>query len=173
MALLNGTRPTMLHKASHRSPTWITLKCLPQLPSLPPCSPFLLLLQLKTWNFITWMSVAFLNGDLDKEIYMSQPEGFVQLGQEHLVFHLKKSLYSLKQSPWQWYQKLHQMFTSIGFKHCATNNSLWTWVKDKVKVIVPVYVDDLTLACNNLSALTELKAKLYYNPVIIEVLSRT
>ena len=106
------------------------------------------------------MSVAFLNGDLDKEIYMSQPEGFVQLGQEHLVFHLKKSLYSLKQSPWQWYQKLHQMFTSIGFKHCATNNSLWTWVKDKVKVIVPVYVDDLTLACNNLSALTELKAKL-------------
>ena len=50
------------------------------------------------------VSSAFLNGDLDEEIYMSQPEGFVQPGQEHLVCRLRKSLYGLKQSPRQWYQ---------------------------------------------------------------------
>src|ERR1700730_3677369 len=47
------------------------------------------------------VSSAFLNGDLDEEIYMAQPEGFAAPGQEHLVCRLKKSLYGLKQSPRQ------------------------------------------------------------------------
>ena len=106
------------------------------------------------------VSSAFLNGDLEEDIYMAQPEGFVEPGQEHLVCHLKKSLYGLKQSPRQWYQKLHETFTSIGFKQCPSDNSIWVWAKDKVKIIIPVYVDDLTLACNNLSALNELKSQL-------------
>src|SRR5260370_13083225 len=46
------------------------------------------------------------------------------------------------------------------FKRCPSDNSIWVWAKDKVKVIIPVYVDDLTLACNNLSALNELKSQL-------------
>ena len=50
----------------------------------------------------------------------------------------------------QWYQKL---------QHCGTDNALWTWAKDKVKVILLVYVDDLTLACNNLSAFTQCKTE--------------
>ena len=45
------------------------------------------------------VSSAFLNGDLEEDIYMAQPEGFVEPGQEHLVCCLKKSLYGLKQSP--------------------------------------------------------------------------
>ncbi len=48
----------------------------------------------------------------------------------------------------------------MGFKQCPSDNSIWVWAKDKVKVIIPVYVDDLTLACNNLTALNELKAPL-------------
>jgi hypothetical protein len=47
------------------------------------------------------VSSSFLNGSLDEEIYMAQPEGFAAPGQEHLVCHLKKSLYDLKQSPGQ------------------------------------------------------------------------
>ena len=42
---------------------------------------------------------AFLNGDLDEEVYMKQPEGFVVPGQEHKVCKLLKYLYVLKQSP--------------------------------------------------------------------------
>ena len=45
---------------------------------------------------------AFLNGKLDEEIYLQQPERYVSLGEEHLVCKLEKSLYGLKQSPRCW-----------------------------------------------------------------------
>ena len=45
------------------------------------------------------VKTAYLNKDLDEEIYMDQPEGFVELGQESKVFKLTKSLYGLKQAP--------------------------------------------------------------------------
>ena len=45
------------------------------------------------------ITTAFLHGDLEEEVYMKQPEGFVAQGQENLVCRLKKSIYGLKQSP--------------------------------------------------------------------------
>jgi len=45
------------------------------------------------------VKTEFLHGDLEEEIYMEQPEGFVELEKEHLVCRLKKSLYGLKQAP--------------------------------------------------------------------------
>lgn len=52
------------------------------------------------------VTTAFLNGNLEEEIYMKQPEGFVADGQEHLVCRLKRSLYGLKQSSRCWNQAL-------------------------------------------------------------------
>ena len=51
------------------------------------------------------IKTAFLHGDLDEEIYMSQPTGFKTAGKEDMVCKLKKSLYELKQSPRQWYKR--------------------------------------------------------------------
>jgi len=106
------------------------------------------------------VSSVFLNGDLDEEIYMAQPEGFVAPGQEHLVCCVKKSLYSLKQSPRQWYQKLHSTLSELGFSHCALDHCGWIWAKNSIKIIIPAYVDDLTIACNNMPALKRVKEQL-------------
>ena len=61
------------------------------------------------------VKTAFLNDDLEEEIYMVQPPGFVVPGQEHKVCKLKKSLYGLKQAPKQWYEKFHKTILSFGF----------------------------------------------------------
>lgn len=62
------------------------------------------------------VKTAFLNGDLDEEIYIEQPEGFVVLGQERKVCRLVKSLYGLKQAPMKWHEKFDQIVLSNGFK---------------------------------------------------------
>ena len=62
------------------------------------------------------VKTAFLNGNLDEDIYMEQPEGFAKKGNKHLVCKLKKSIYGLKQASRQWYIKFNNTITSFGFK---------------------------------------------------------
>ena len=54
------------------------------------------------------VKTAFLNGDLEEEIYLEQPEGFIVPGQEQKVCRLIKSLYGLKQAPKQWHAKFDE-----------------------------------------------------------------
>jgi hypothetical protein len=61
------------------------------------------------------VKTTFLNGELDEEIYMEQPAGFVANGQEGMVCKLLKSLYGLKQAPKQWHEKFDKTLTSINF----------------------------------------------------------
>jgi hypothetical protein len=61
------------------------------------------------------VKIAFLNGELEEEIYMQQLEGFVVKGQESKVCHLIKSLYGLKQAPKQWHEKFDNTLTAVGF----------------------------------------------------------
>jgi hypothetical protein len=51
------------------------------------------------------VKIAFLNGELEEEIYMDQPDGFVANGQERIVCKLLKSLCGLEQAPKQWHKK--------------------------------------------------------------------
>ena len=62
------------------------------------------------------MKTTFLNGDLDEDIYMEQPEDFSSLGQEKKVCKLVKSLYGLKQALKQWHEKFDNVIMVHGFK---------------------------------------------------------
>ena len=87
---------------------------------------------------------AFLNGKLDEEIYMAQPDGYVEAGKEHLVCKLKKSVYGLKQSPWCWNRAFSEYLESIGFEQSAADPCVYIRSTEPITIIA-VYVDDLIL----------------------------
>lgn len=60
------------------------------------------------------VKTAFLHGELEEEIYMRQPDGFVVEGKEEHVYLLKRSLYDLKQSPRHWYKRFDQYMLGHG-----------------------------------------------------------
>jgi hypothetical protein len=92
------------------------------------------------------ISNAYLNGVLDEEIevFMEQPEGFHQ-GDDDWVCRLRKGLYGLKQSGRLWYEKLGKTLEEMGFVCLKSDSSVYVWIKDEVKITIPVFVDDLTI----------------------------
>ena len=62
------------------------------------------------------VKMTFLNGNLEEEVYMKQPEGLSFSEGEDLVCKLKKSIYGLKQASCQWYLIFHEVITSFGFE---------------------------------------------------------
>ena len=61
------------------------------------------------------VKTAFLNGELQEDVFVDQPEGFVIAGNEDKVYKLRKALYGLKQAPRAWYSKIDHYFTQHGF----------------------------------------------------------
>ncbi|KAD5318290.1 hypothetical protein E3N88_18236 [Mikania micrantha] len=68
---------------------------------------------------------SFLHGDLDKEIYMEQPEGFQVKGKEDYVCKLQKSLYGLKQAPRQWYKKFESVMGEQGYRKTTSDHCVF------------------------------------------------
>nr|GEV57378.1 hypothetical protein [Tanacetum cinerariifolium] len=86
---------------------------------------------------------AFLNGILKEELYMSQPEGFVDQEHPTYVFVLKKALYGLKQAPRAWYDLLSKFLLSQQFIKGAVDLTLFTWKEGEHITLVQIYVDDI------------------------------
>ncbi len=107
------------------------------------------------------ISAAYLNGTLpeEHEVYMQQPEGFEE-GGAHRACRLRKGLYGLKQGGRLWYVRLDQAFQTMGFKRIESDRSVYVWERQGSKVIVPVFVDDITIACRSKDAIAEVKALL-------------
>ncbi|GJX01291.1 retrovirus-related pol polyprotein from transposon TNT 1-94 [Tanacetum coccineum] len=103
------------------------------------------------------MKIAFLNGELKEEVYVSQPEGFVDPERPHHVYRLKKALYGLKQAPRAWYDTLSEFLLAQGFSKGVVDPTLFIWKIGKHTLHVQIYVDDIIFAstdpkvCNRFS----------------------
>jgi hypothetical protein len=64
------------------------------------------------------VKLAFLNGELQEEVFITQPPGFIVEGEEGKVLRLLKVLYGLRQAPRAWYTKLDAVLAVLGF-HCS------------------------------------------------------
>jgi len=101
---------------------------------------------------------AFLHGDLEDEIYMQLPQGFVSQGEK--VCRLTKSLYGLKQAPRQWNHKLTEALIELRFKQSQYDHSLFINKSEAGTVIVLVYVDDMLVTGSSLKLIVETKEAL-------------
>lgn len=90
------------------------------------------------------MNNAFLNGNLEEEVYMVQPPGFEQ-GDKSLVCKLDKALYGLKQAPRAWFHRLTATLVQLGFKASKCDPSLFTLSSPTCCTYVLVYVDDIII----------------------------
>jgi len=109
------------------------------------------------------VKTAFLNGDLEEDVYMDQPVGFTEEGKEHMVCKLKRSIYGLKQASWQWYLKFNDTIVSFGFKENTVDRCIYLKVSVSKFIFLILYVDDILLATNDLGLLRETKRFLSNN----------
>ncbi|GJT76774.1 zinc finger, CCHC-type containing protein [Tanacetum coccineum] len=92
------------------------------------------------------VKTGFLNGDLEEEVYMNQPQGFIMSGNENKVCKLMKSLYVLKQAPKKWHQKLNEVVLSNGYLLNQDDKCVYSKFDESGKgVIICLYVDDMLI----------------------------
>ena len=107
------------------------------------------------------VKTAFLYGDLDEDIYMKQPQGYVVKGKERLVCKLKKGLYGLKQSPRVWNQKIDAFFKSLGYVRSEADWCVYVMIDDQGHIaIIVLYVDDMVMTGDATDALMKTKKAL-------------
>ena len=107
------------------------------------------------------VKTAFLHGNLEEQIYMSQPDGFLEVGKENHVCLLKKSLYGLKQSPRQWYKRFDAFMVSYNFVRNEFDNCVYSRkLQDGSYIYLLLYVDDMLIAAKSKTDIDALKAML-------------
>jgi len=89
------------------------------------------------------VKTTFLNGELEEEVYVGQPEGYAVKGKEKQVYKLSKALYGLKQAPRAWNIKLDKSLKKLGFTKCYSEQAVYKRGFGKTAIILGVYVDDL------------------------------
>ena len=106
------------------------------------------------------MKNAFLQGELEEEVYMTPPPGLEDSIAPEKVLRLRKAIYRLKQSPRAWYHKLSCTLEEKGFKRSEADHTLFTHQSPRGIVVVLVYVDDLIISGNDKEGILETKTYL-------------
>ncbi|GJX72305.1 retrovirus-related pol polyprotein from transposon TNT 1-94 [Tanacetum coccineum] len=101
------------------------------------------------------VKTAFLNGELKEEVYVSQPEGFVNQDNPSHVYKLKMALYGLKQAPRAWYDMLSSFLISQHLSKGAVDPTLFTRQAGNDLLLVQIYVDNIISASTNTAMCNE------------------
>ncbi|GJT17656.1 retrovirus-related pol polyprotein from transposon TNT 1-94 [Tanacetum coccineum] len=94
------------------------------------------------------VKTTFLNGNLREEVYVSQPDGFVDPDKPNYVYKLKKALYGLKQAPRAWYDMLSSFLISNDFSKGSVDPTLFIRREGKELLLVQIYVDGIILVAS-------------------------
>lgn len=96
------------------------------------------------------VTTAFLNGFLQEDVYMKQPDGFIKEGSDKTkVLKLKRAIYGLKQSSRAWYKRVDEVLLKLGYKRSDTEPCLYVKSRDKLITMITVYVDDFLIFSND------------------------
>ncbi|GKE51988.1 retrovirus-related pol polyprotein from transposon TNT 1-94, partial [Tanacetum coccineum] len=113
------------------------------------------------WIFVTYVAhksfpiyqldvkMAFLNGPLKEEVYVAQPDGFVDPDHPEKVYRLRKALYGLKQAPRAWYDKLSNFPMTKGFTKGTIDPALFMIRYREDILLMQIYVDDIIFGSTN------------------------
>ena len=103
------------------------------------------------------VKTAFLNGNLEEEIYMLQLEGFITKNQKRMVCKLKMSIYGLKQAFRSWNIICDQAIKSFGFEQNLDEPYVYKRHQDKIVMFLVLYVDDILLIENDVGVMLSVK----------------
>ncbi|UYV73254.1 hypothetical protein LAZ67_10002363, partial [Cordylochernes scorpioides] len=92
---------------------------------------------------------AFLNGDLEEELYMEQPQGYENPDFPNHVCSLQKSIYGLKQSPRMWNKKFHEFLIKFDLKPSISDSCVYTMKCKQAYILLAIYVDDCLICSVN------------------------
>ncbi|GJX33456.1 retrovirus-related pol polyprotein from transposon TNT 1-94 [Tanacetum coccineum] len=95
------------------------------------------------------VKTTFLYGPLKEEVYVNQPDGFVDPYHPDKVYRLKKALYGLKQAPRAWYDELSKFLVSKGFSKGSIDPTLFITKHGEDILLVQIYVDDIIFGSTN------------------------
>ena len=101
---------------------------------------------------------AFLHGVLKEELYISQPEGYIQPSNPSKVCHLLKSLHGLKQAACVWYEAFDSFLLSHGFLKCISDTNVYIRRFGSYLILLGLYIDDLIIISNDLQYLHTTKS---------------
>ncbi|GJZ83547.1 retrotransposon protein, putative, ty1-copia subclass, partial [Tanacetum coccineum] len=106
------------------------------------------------------VKTVFLNGHLSEEVYMEQPEGFVNPKYPNRVCKLKRSIYELKQASRQWNKRFDDDIKKFGFTQNHNEPCVYLKARGSNVTFLILYVDDILIMGNNITMLQDVKSYL-------------
>ena len=105
-----------------------------------------------------WDLYQLVHGNLQEEVYIAQPPGFVAQGEIGKVCHLRKSLYGLKQSPRAWFGKFSQAVEEFSMPESKSDHFVFYRNSTSSIILLVVYVDDIVITGSDSKGISSLKS---------------